>query len=863
MRKQVEEFAAERERWEEERERLTDELDTLRNRCQKLARAAAAQADVPKTEVSVQTEPVEFRAAGSGGDFAEAVRGLGNAADGEASAGAVGGGRLPPVVEQMLRCPKDEAVQLKGIEALFAQQTQVDGAAGPTTAPALQASLEAAVAVFGNHPGNRALLLKACQLLSVLLAEPGAQQQLPVAVLWQAAQAVVAVSIQLIADVAASGADAAMTAAKTGSAVPNPPKLLNWFLSLLSLLLPCLGPQLRNQAQAEAFVHDLLANLVSKVLSSAELAPQEALVLKCVQLLPLLPMDPWLQKACLSSGAVHALALAYQRWKRSPAGSAAATSEAAFPKGIHVAVRGVFADNLELCVKAVEDTFVSDEFVCLEVLDQLRTMERRRRGTFRDLDKDHGIVGKALNLWGWHQRAVLEAQDPQTSPSREVLVKVAELLNAVILKLPPLVLLQRMKEFESSEVLQRLALSSIHGSAQLRLQLAVNYVDNGVVPAVIGCMQLLLQGVEGAAGAPANPQSAWVEAAFGLLQDEALPADCWPYLSYCLEVCLHVLSHWSATKLSLQKADVLDARAAPLLLAQGGLVDVLAEVLDPKAAGVELIKQPPSSLVQKATETLQALFEQNGHICLFCMQHYTEVRQMVSLGCESLCIDPLMDFPEMQQQAVSLLLTAFEKFVEDERLVRKILKALTGLFESSYQLVSWFLQHHGLSDLGEYQSLDVHVEAVRAVCRTPYWSAQDAPMLPEFVALLAQLLLDSIEGQSDVASKDVFKPDGTKKRLLDLTEAEELVEACMSSVLHLLLIDPQPPTVLRVLARSLSRHGTEEANTKLVVDDLDDEKGGANDERAVNAVMKVMQVFPSSDRVQMNCQHLLTSLLGE
>ncbi|CAE7342855.1 HCc2, partial [Symbiodinium necroappetens] len=36
-----------------------------------------------------------------------------------------------------------------------------------------------------------------------------------------------------------------------------------------------------------------------------------------------------------------------------------------------------------------------------------------------------------------------------------------------------------------------------------------------------------------------------------------------------------------------------------------------------------------------------------------------------------------------------------------------------------------------------------------------------------------------------------------------------------------------------------------------------------NSEEAVNTVMKIMQVFPSSDRLQMNCQHILTSLLGE
>ena len=40
------------------------------------------------------------------------------------------------------------------------------------------------------------------------------------------------------------------------------------------------------------------------------------------------------------------------------------------------------------------------------------------------------------------------------------------------------------------------------------------------------------------------------------------------------------------------------------------------------------IIEPAETWVQmgKACETLQALFERNGHICLFCMKHYAEAR---------------------------------------------------------------------------------------------------------------------------------------------------------------------------------------------------------------------------------------------
>jgi len=115
-------------------------------------------------------------------------------------------------------------------------------------------------------------------------------------------------------------------------------------------------------------------------------------------------------------------------------------------------------------------------------------------------------------------------------------------------------------------------------------------------------------------------------------------------------------------------------------------------------------------------------------------------------------------------------------------------------------------------------------------------------MLPDLVVSIAELLLGSVEGLEEGA------PANPRGRVLDLTEAEEVSGACMSALLHLLLIDPSPPTVLRCLVQSLG--------------DVNSEESGGS-ERAVNNVMKIMQVFPSSDRVQMNCQHLLTSLLGE
>lgn len=62
-----------------------------------------------------------------------------------------------------------------------------------------------------------------------------------------------------------------------------------------------------------------------------------------------------------------------------------------------------------------------------------------------------------------------------------------------------------------------------------------------------------------------------------------------------------------------------------------------------------------------------------------------------------------------------------------------------------------------------------------------------------------------------------------RRRVLDLTEAEEVVSACMTSVLHLLLIDPSPPTVLRALSRHLARYGSEAGAGAVQVEPMADE----------------------------------------
>lgn len=812
LREQVESLLKERAEWLAERDRMREEIEVLQSRLQKLSQAppeAAAEAAVP--------------AEGSG-----------------------------DIVDEMLRSPQDEALQLRGIETLFAQQTQAGAA--EDASPAMRRSLEAAIAVFVNHQANWNLLLKASQFLSVLLAEPSAQQLLPQAVMRSAAEAVLASSAQL---------SEAQSASPSQGGGPTPTKLITWLLSLLALLLPAVEPWLRQRLQSQDFVKTLLNAVVSKLLTESEL-PAEAVILKSVQLIPLLPMESWIQQACLDSGAIHSFALARQRVVAKKGGE---QLDPTLAKAVQSAIRMVFSNNLELCSFALGDSFVGDTFVCLEVLDELQSLEQQRRGTFRRLESEFDVVGKVLSLWAFHQRQTLEDPNPGQCSSLAVLRKVSSLLQSLFLKLPPQRLLMRLEEYQESEALVRIALATVHQNAQLRLQMAVNYAENNVIPVMVACLQLLLRGYECSEnGADSVPE---IEVAFRHLAEEKLPIDGWSYVTYCLEVCLHVLSHWSCLRAAQTKAEALDPGAAPVRLASAGVVDVLAELIDAPAAGVELRETPSAAVVQKAGETLHALFERNGHICLFCMKHYTEVKQILLVGCESIVSDPLSDHPQMQQEAIELFSAAFEKFaMKDERLGRKLLKALTVLFESSYQLVVWFLQQHPLGSLSETHSLDAHIEAVRAVARAGYWSAEDAPLLPEFVAALVSTMYDAVEGHLDFSKP----PGGSGCRVIDLTEAEEIASSCTSSVLHLMLIDPLPPTVQRCLADCLGKRLTRKGNAgypaQEKTEDLppleDVEASDApNSEEAVNTVMKIMQVFPSSDRLQMNCQHILTSLLGE
>ena len=92
---------------------------------------------------------------------------------------------------------------------------------------------------------------------------------------------------------------------------------------------------------------------------------------------------------CLESGAIHSFALVRQRLGQRDA-------DASLLKAVQTAIRGVFGGNLELCCWALGDAFVGDAFVCLEVLEELQGMEQQRRGTFRRLEAELDVIGKAV-----------------------------------------------------------------------------------------------------------------------------------------------------------------------------------------------------------------------------------------------------------------------------------------------------------------------------------------------------------------------------------------------------------------------------------------------------------------------------------
>merc|ERR1711865_1327045 len=174
-----------------------------------------------------------------------------------------------------------------------------------------------------------------------------------------------------------------------------------------------------------------------------------------------------------------------------------------------------------------------------------------------------------------------------------------------------------MQENQTVETFQRFAWAAIHGNAQLKLHVAVNYKRNGAPAVLIACLWMFLNRYKPDGSTPGASSGADTETVFRLLQDDTLPAEPWAYIQHCLEICTQIVSHWAATKITLEhRANVLDQDAAPLLLAQQGLVDVLAEIVDPAATGLKLTTEPPKQVLKSALETLQVLFEQNGHICL-------------------------------------------------------------------------------------------------------------------------------------------------------------------------------------------------------------------------------------------------------
>ncbi|CAE7469055.1 HCc2 [Symbiodinium sp. CCMP2456] len=110
-------------------------------------------------------------------------------------------------------------------------------------------------------------------------------------------------------------------------------------------------------------------------------------------------MESWIQQACLDSGAIHSFALARQRVVAKKGGE---QLDPTLAKAVQSAIRMVFSNNLELCSFALGDSFVGDTFVCLEVLDELQSLEQQRRESNRKVCARGLLAGSEVR--GFQQR---------------------------------------------------------------------------------------------------------------------------------------------------------------------------------------------------------------------------------------------------------------------------------------------------------------------------------------------------------------------------------------------------------------------------------------------------------------------------
>lgn len=470
--------ASELQRLRDELERLQGENETLRNRCQKLAKTA----QTPRSSLeSVKVQPDKVQES----DYANSSTAkptfvdcatqtdedengdAGKVVNSKQESGHIVGGNseVQKIVGTMFENLQDEASQQRGIEALFALQTQATGI--PNDSSSLLYALQASTSIFSSHPSNPLLLLKASQFLSVLLAEQEVGRRLPIAVLSETAHVVAAVA----AEHAESSTLADDLEKSTKPGQMDVSKLLTWFLSLLALLIPFLSDGLKNKEISEKLVQQLVSHIVGSLLEVLTDLPQHALLLKCVQLLPLLPPETaWIQSLCLETGVVHSLVLCHHRCTQ------AGTKSNVTVQAIGAAVSFVFKQNLQLCLKAISDSFVTDAFVCLEVLRELKEIVKANPSIVQEIDEADGFTS-IMELWNFHQRQVLEDQGPsESNSSQKVLKELAYFCRMVLARLPHQQLLKRMQELQAFEPLQRLSILAITGNAQLRMQIAVNYV---------------------------------------------------------------------------------------------------------------------------------------------------------------------------------------------------------------------------------------------------------------------------------------------------------------------------------------------------------------------------------------------------
>ncbi|CAD7923566.1 unnamed protein product [Amoebophrya sp. A120] len=400
---------------------------------------------------------------------------------------------------------------------------------------------------------------------------------------------------------------------------------------------------------------------------------------------------------------------------------------------------------------------------------------------------------------------------------------------------------------------------------------------------------------------PRLSRSTAVEPFLLALHELKLPTKWWPVLESSLEIVRTMLDHWDATsRISKAGAAGPDAdeeaapnRSTPTQLPTTSVVPDHLIALGFMDRLFELFEVPADLLTESLTlvaqDCMKVLLKKSSEICLFSLVHFVESKKnpfFVELACSAMEESdffveeteflhhsgaPASSRNSNLESQNKFRLTIVTNLVDLHQklpsldLQSRLRRTLAALFDqaSSIGLCLSVLQHYeseaqigaggggGKKKIPNLLPLAVEMEVLRAIARLSYWNpGKETPLVVMLVAVLIDSIRESLH--------------------------EEYTATVLNAVLHLLAIDS---SVQRVLSQSLvaacaNAFASNELKRKslekqdepmggigLFDEEEEEEKKQSERELAVSFVMKVMQRFPTSDRVGGKAQHLLTSVL--